>query len=175
MGSTWTRAAFQSVVIRCRTCSDSRQHMVLYLSLDRHTLDPRTSASATDEAQQGQRKNQGCGQRSFFIFRPYKSVVLLVHKHCRAVSMKWMSTVVQTIESAVVFSLSMSLSVLLKQSWLQNKMHTGRSLGKTSYWALKHNTLLFMYVCHQRTVCLLHYDRTYWNSFIQVPKLLPFQ
>lgn len=46
MGRTWTRAAFQSVVIHCVTCSDSRQHMVLYLSLDRHTLDPRTSARA---------------------------------------------------------------------------------------------------------------------------------
>lgn len=46
MGRTWTRAAFQSVVIHSLTCSDSRQHMVLYLSLDRHTLDPRTSARA---------------------------------------------------------------------------------------------------------------------------------
>lgn len=53
MGSTWTWAAFQSVVIRCLTCSDSRQHMVLYLSLERHTLDPRTSASAVNEAEQG--------------------------------------------------------------------------------------------------------------------------
>lgn len=53
MGSTWTWAAFQSVVIRCLTCSDSRQHMVLYLSLERHTLDPRTSASAVNEAERG--------------------------------------------------------------------------------------------------------------------------
>lgn len=49
MGSTWTCAAFQSVVIRFLTSSDSRQHMVLYLSLERHTLDPRTSASAADD------------------------------------------------------------------------------------------------------------------------------
>lgn len=46
IGRTWTRAAFQSVVIQCLTCSDSRQHMVLYLSLERHTLEPRTSARA---------------------------------------------------------------------------------------------------------------------------------
>ena len=51
MGSTWTCAAFQSVVIRFLTSSDSRQHMVLYLSLERHTLDPRTSASAADREQ----------------------------------------------------------------------------------------------------------------------------
>lgn len=51
MGSTWTWASFQLVVIRRLTFSDSRQHMVLYLSLERHTLDPRTSASAVYEAE----------------------------------------------------------------------------------------------------------------------------
>lgn len=50
IGRTWTWAAFQSVVIHCLTCSDSRQHMVLYLSLERHTLDPRTSARAVKTA-----------------------------------------------------------------------------------------------------------------------------
>lgn len=53
MGSTWTWAAFQSVVILSLTSSDSRQHMVLYLSLERHTLDPRTSASAAKGPQIG--------------------------------------------------------------------------------------------------------------------------
>lgn len=51
MGSTWTWASFQLVVIRCLTLSDSRQHMVLYLSLERHTFDPRTSASAVYKAE----------------------------------------------------------------------------------------------------------------------------
>lgn len=50
IGRTWTWAAFQSVVIHCLTCSDSRQHMVLYLSLERHTLDPSTSARAVRKA-----------------------------------------------------------------------------------------------------------------------------
>lgn len=71
MGSTWTWAAFQSVVIRCETCSDSRQHMVLYLSLERHTLHPRASASATNEAEQGLCKNQECGESSLFILSVY--------------------------------------------------------------------------------------------------------
>lgn len=57
MGSTWTWAAFRSVVIRCLICSDSRQHMMLYLSLERHTLEPSTSASATKEAEQSLCKN----------------------------------------------------------------------------------------------------------------------
>lgn len=51
MGNTWTRAAFQSVVMSFLTCSDSRQHIVLNLSLERHTLDPRTSASAAHKAE----------------------------------------------------------------------------------------------------------------------------
>ncbi|TNN67702.1 hypothetical protein EYF80_022018 [Liparis tanakae] len=55
MGSTWTWAAFQSVVTLRRTCSDSRQHMMLNLSRERHTLDPRTSASATSKADYGLR------------------------------------------------------------------------------------------------------------------------
>lgn len=71
MGSTWTWAAFQSVVIRCETCSDSRQHMVLYLSLERHTLHPRASASATNEAEQGLGKNQECAESSLFILSVY--------------------------------------------------------------------------------------------------------
>lgn len=66
MGSTWTRAAFQSVVICFLTCSDSRQHMVLYLSLERQILDPRTSASAVKEEEKVCR-NQKCGQFSQYV------------------------------------------------------------------------------------------------------------
>lgn len=64
MGRTWTRAAFQSVVIHCLTCSDSRQHMVLYLSLDRLTLDPRTSARAV---KRGHNKGKTRGESSACI------------------------------------------------------------------------------------------------------------
>ncbi len=46
MGSTCTWAARQSVVMRWPISSDSRQHMVLYLSLDKHTLEPNTSDTA---------------------------------------------------------------------------------------------------------------------------------
>jgi len=46
IGSTCTWAACQSVVMRRPISSDSRQHMVLYLSLDKHTLEPNTSDTA---------------------------------------------------------------------------------------------------------------------------------
>lgn len=56
MGSTWTWADFQSVVMHCLICSDSRQHMVLYLSLERHTLVPRTSVSAANKAKKKKKR-----------------------------------------------------------------------------------------------------------------------
>lgn len=59
MGSTCTWAAFQSVVMQRFTTSDSRQHMVLYLSLERQTLEPRTSASAVAEVTRNIRDNVG--------------------------------------------------------------------------------------------------------------------
>jgi len=69
MGSTWTWAAFQSVVTLRRTCSHSRQHMVLNLSRERHTFDPRTSASATNKADYGLCKNKDCGRFNLFLLR----------------------------------------------------------------------------------------------------------
>lgn len=60
MGSTCTWAARQSVVRRWPISSDSRQHMVLYLSLDKHTLEPNTSDTA--------RGTGGTGKK-MFIYR----------------------------------------------------------------------------------------------------------
>lgn len=71
MGSTWTWAAFQSVVRRPLICADSRQHMVLYLSLERQTLDPRTSASAANEAERGLCENENCRKTVDFSFHQH--------------------------------------------------------------------------------------------------------
>lgn len=65
MGSTWTCAAFQSVVIRFLICSDSRQHMVLYLSLERQTLDPKASARAKNTAEHRLSKEQSHRETGF--------------------------------------------------------------------------------------------------------------
>lgn len=84
MGSTWTWAAFQSVVICFLMCSDSRQHMVLYLSLERQTLDPKTSARAKNTAEHWSSEQPSHTEKlDFYVtgISPKSALKLLLSQH----------------------------------------------------------------------------------------------